>query len=244
MNLIDIQIIFFFLIIIQTILGVGILVLGTPILLLFNHDIIEIISILLPLSILTSLINLSYQKLKKKELNIFIDRQTKIFFFLICLPCIFVGLMILKKFGNNLDFRTIVALVILFSIFLSTKKNFFNKLNNQIKKILLGLIGIIHGLTNSGGSLLALMFSNEKNKNNSRYNITYFYFYLALAQYLLFALYFKNSLVYYFDKYFFLLFIISIILGNLLISYLNEKFFKQTINLICIFTCFILLSTD
>jgi uncharacterized membrane protein YfcA len=67
MNLIDIQIIFFFLIIIQTILGVGILVLGTPILLLFNHDIIEIISILLPLSILTSLINLSYQKLKKKS---------------------------------------------------------------------------------------------------------------------------------------------------------------------------------
>ena len=50
------------LIIFQSIIGVGILVLGTPILLLINFDIIDIISILLPISILTSFINLIFIK--------------------------------------------------------------------------------------------------------------------------------------------------------------------------------------
>ena len=76
----DIQFIFFFLIIIQTIIGVGILVLGTPILLLLNFNIIETISILLPLSILTSFINLLYFKFKKKKLDLTINKQIKSFF--------------------------------------------------------------------------------------------------------------------------------------------------------------------
>ena len=50
------------LIIFQSIIGVGILVLGTPILLLINFDIIDIIYILLPISILTSFINLIFIK--------------------------------------------------------------------------------------------------------------------------------------------------------------------------------------
>ena len=46
----------------QTIIGVGILVLGTPILLLIGYEMLEIMNILLPLSILNSLINIFYLK--------------------------------------------------------------------------------------------------------------------------------------------------------------------------------------
>ena len=59
---------FFTLVILQTIVGVGVLVLGTPILLILNYNIVESISILLPISILTSLFNLIYFKYIKKFL--------------------------------------------------------------------------------------------------------------------------------------------------------------------------------
>ena len=51
---------FFTIITLQTIVGVGILVLGTPLLLILQHGIIDTISILLPISILTSLINIIF----------------------------------------------------------------------------------------------------------------------------------------------------------------------------------------
>ncbi len=240
----DIQFIFFFLIIIQTIIGVGVLVLGTPILLLLNFNIIETISILLPLSILTSFINLLYFKFKKKKLDLTINKQIKSFFFFICLPCILLGLIILKKFGEILDFKTIVSVVLLFSIFLSTKKEIFKKISNKGKKIILAIIGVVHGLTNSGGSLLSLLLVSRNNKQNSRYNITYFYFLLAFAQYLLFLVFFKDYFTLIFEKNFFLIFTASIILGNFLARFINEKLFKQFVNLICLFTCFVLLSVE
>ena len=62
-----IKLIVFFLVILQTMAGVGILVLGTPILLLINYNMIDILGTLLPISILTSFINLTYFKLKKKS---------------------------------------------------------------------------------------------------------------------------------------------------------------------------------
>ena len=68
----------------QTIIGVGILVLGTPILLLIGYEMLEIMNILLPLSILNSLINIFY--LKKRFNNISIDNKIKnYFFFYVCL---------------------------------------------------------------------------------------------------------------------------------------------------------------
>ena len=65
------------LVIIQTIVGVGVLVLGTPILLLLNYNIIYAIDLLLPISIFTSLLNItifskySFKKIEKKKIQIF-----------------------------------------------------------------------------------------------------------------------------------------------------------------------------
>ena len=51
-------IIFFFIVTLQTMVGVGVLVLGTPILLILNFEIININSILLPVSIFRRFFNL------------------------------------------------------------------------------------------------------------------------------------------------------------------------------------------
>ena len=80
----DINFIFlvlFFLVIVQSVVGVGILVIGTPFLLILNFNIIDILSILLPISILTSLLNLIFFKFNKKKLKMKINSNTKRLFF-------------------------------------------------------------------------------------------------------------------------------------------------------------------
>ena len=72
----------FSLVILQSIVGVGLLVVGTPMLLIFGVEFTQILSILLPLSILTSLVNLIFFRFKKKKnLNIKIEKNKKNYFF-------------------------------------------------------------------------------------------------------------------------------------------------------------------
>ena len=52
---------------VQSILGVGVLIIGTPVFLIFDFNILEIMKTLLPISILTSAINILII-LKRKKL--------------------------------------------------------------------------------------------------------------------------------------------------------------------------------
>ena len=70
--------------IIQTTVGIGILVIGTPTLLILGKEMPEIMANLLPLSIITSALNLVYFKFKNKKLNIVQEKDiSSIFFFLL-----------------------------------------------------------------------------------------------------------------------------------------------------------------
>ena len=59
--------IIFVLVTIQSVVGIGVLVIGTPLLLLLQINIIEILSILLPISIITSFFNFFFIRLIKKK---------------------------------------------------------------------------------------------------------------------------------------------------------------------------------
>ena len=107
--------IIFILVTIQSIVGVGILVIGTPVLLILQFNIIEILSILLPISIATSLLNFLFIKLKKNKIKLTIDKDFKKKFIVICLPFIFFGLMILKNFET---------LIKAFSLFVNKYDNY------------------------------------------------------------------------------------------------------------------------
>ena len=78
-----IYLIIFLIVLLQTIVGVGVLVLGTPIFLLLNYNIIEIMNLLLPISIVTSFINYIYLKFNKKKMNIKLDSEIKKKFYFI-----------------------------------------------------------------------------------------------------------------------------------------------------------------
>ena len=154
---------FCLIIILQSTIGVGILVLGTPFLLMLNFNILDVFFILLPVSIITSLINL----LIMKTLNQTTEKSTfKEFkkFFIICIPSIFAGLIILKFFQDYINFKLLVSVVIIFSIALVALKDKIKYRINFFRISILSMVGVIHGLTNSGGTLLSLALSVNKKK--------------------------------------------------------------------------------
>ena len=233
--------IFCLLVILQTIVGVGVLVVGTPTLLFLGYEIVEILSILLPISITTSFINLIYFKFLNKNIKLKIDRDYRISFFGLCIPAIILGLYTIKIYGDYLNFKYLVSLVILISFIITTNKQFIANINKLKKSISLITIGFIHGLTNSGGSLLSLFLSSYLNWENSRFNITYFYFFLATIQYLIFNFIFKNEFSGIKITTIFPIILVGIIFGNFLVKYLSNKAFKLIVNLLSVLMCLMLL---
>ena len=110
-----------FLVILQSVIGVGILVLGTPIFLIFNYSIPEIMYFLLPISILTSFFNLSFFYFFKRNNFRKKFEISNYKLFLYCSLSIFFGLLFLSIFENFLNFNLIVAFIILLTIFIKYK---------------------------------------------------------------------------------------------------------------------------
>ncbi len=223
----------------QSAVGVGVLVLGTPFLLIKGYSIVEIFFFLLPLSIITSLVNLVIIRLTKKKENFITPKEFKKFFFA-CIPSIILGVLILKYYQEFINFKVLVGLVIILSIILIILRSRITFKINFFRISILSIVGVIHGLTNSGGTLMSLFLSNEKNKLDARYNITFFYFMLATIQYLITIVIFQNSLFLTFELLSFFILIFGIILGNLFIIYVSERFYKLLINFLALVSSVIL----
>ena len=170
------------LIIIQSIFGVGLLLFGTPSFLVLGYDFANTINILMPVSITISALQFLRSKVKDK---VFITEYN-----LFCLPFLIIFLLIALKFKYLFDFKLLVALLLVFSsILILNKKKFssFRKTFFKVKKIVLIGIGSVHGLTNMGGSFLAIYSTlvSENVKEVARYYICYGYLIMGLFQYIL-----------------------------------------------------------
>ena len=229
-----------FIIAIQSCVGVGVLVLGTPFLLIMNFNIIEIFFILLPLSILTSFGNLLIIKLSNKEIELTNLKKLKKFFG-ICVPSIIVGLFILKNFENYINFKILVSIVIIFSILLITYQDRIKFRINFFRISTLSIIGIIHGLTNSGGTLMSLSLSHDQKKIGARNSITFFYLFLVIIQYLITIIIFFESFYFPELRDFILILTFGLLIGNIFIKFLSENKFKLMINFLAISSSLILL---
>lgn len=211
----------------QSITGVGILVLGTPILIFFDYKMVEVMSLLLPLSVFNSLLNIAVIKFKNHETNINI--VMKKYFFFLCYPSIFLGLFFLKEFNNFINFNLVVCLMIWISLLFPLSNQAKSMLfSNKFKKIMISLIGLSHGVTNSGGSLLSMFIVNSYNGSVDyiRYNIIFFYFFLALFQYVSIIIIFDLDYIIKFDIKNYLFVILGVIIGNFLIKKENLKNIK------------------
>ena len=228
-----------FIIALQSCAGVGVLVLGTPFLLILDYTIIEILLILLPISIVTSFVNLLIMKLSNKEM-VLVTFKGLAKFFIACVPSIIIGLFILKYYKDYINFKILVSLIIFFSILLITFKDKISFRINFFRFSILSIVGIIHGLTNSGGTLMSLVLSNNKQKLDARYSITFFYLLLALIQYIITLIIFQNSFFFPEEVNFILILVFGILMGNILIKLLSEDKYKLLINFLAITSSVIL----
>jgi len=161
---------------IQSIFGVGVLLFGTPLLLLSGYDFIHAVIILLPISVSINLIQIA-----KDYRNVDLDFYRKILLYTI--PFVVVFLFVVTKVKINIG--VIIGLFLLFV----AAKNFSLKINEIIKslvryeKIYFVIMGIVHGLTNLGGSLLtAIVHSKEYEKNVTRVTVAISYATFAIFQ--------------------------------------------------------------
>ena len=230
----------FILIIVQSIFGVGLLLFGTPSFLLFGYDFANTINILMPLSITISSLqffksNISDTKFIK-EYNLF------------CIPFLVIFLVIALKFNYFFDFKFLVAILLIFSSFLILNKrklSLFKNLFFRLKKIVLVGIGCIHGLTNMGGSFLALYSTlvSKNRKEVSRYYISYGYLIMGIFQYfIVLVISFENL---QFNKLYFVFFIIVIYFPiQKIFKKINDQKFSKYINIIALIYGFLIVVSN
>jgi len=162
--------------IIQSIFGVGVLLFGTPFLLIGGYDFVNALTVLLPISLVINL----FQIVKGQKL---IDLQFYRKLLIYSIP--FIVLLLAFTVTLNIDVSFFIGA---FLLFISLKP-----LSETVEKIIAFLFsfdrtyfvvqGIIHGVTNLGGSLLtSKVFSMDIGKAEKRATISLSYFTFALFQ--------------------------------------------------------------
>jgi len=218
--------------IIQSLVGVGVLLFGTPLLLLLGLNYFEVLNILLPISITINLIQLS------KNLGS-IDTKLSYNLFTLILPIIALSLTFATFI--QISFTKIIGIFLL----LISISNFFNFDIKSIVngKIYLFIMAVMHGLTNLGGSLLTGYVSlKEWDKLKTRTNIAFCYLSFATTQLITLKI---NDLVRFSDYTlaYIAIGISTYFLANkYLFSKVDEKRFSKIIPiLLFIFGCMLLL---
>ena len=162
--------------IIQSIFGTGVLLFGTPLLLIFGYSFHFALVILLPTSILISLL-----QLKDNFVNVDISYYKKLIIY--CIPFIIISLYYSEIISTQINYFIGILLVI---ISLKNSIQLIDRLLkflNQYENIYFILMGVLHGITNLGGSLLsASIFNKDFSKVTKRSTIAICYLSMAIIQ--------------------------------------------------------------
>ena len=219
------------LVVIQSIFGIGLLLLGTPTFLLLGYDFLSTLNFLLPSSIVISYLQFTSLKIPSKkiifEYNIF------------CLPFLVLFLLLALNFKEILNFKFYVAIILIISSLLALNKNTFSSLRKNIlkyKKLILVFIGSVHGLTNMGGGFLTIFSSliNNSNKRLTRYFISYGYLIMGLLQYFILVLLEYKDLSFSKIYYIFLVLIVYFP-SQIIFKKVNDFLFSKIISIIALF---------
>ena len=174
----DIYLIFVIVVVsvIQSLFGVGVLLFGTPILLFFGYGFADVLTILLPISLSINLIQIIRDH---KHISFIYYKKLLTF----TIPPIVLCLAFSVEMNINVSFY-----VGSFLIFISLK-SFFLKIKEIVlnifkyERLFLITMGMLHGLTNLGGSLLtSQIFTLDLNKLEKRATISLSYFTFATFQ--------------------------------------------------------------
>lgn len=161
---------------IQSLFGVGVLLFGTPLLLVLGYDFVTTLTTLLPISLAINLVQVG------KHFD-YIDRAfyRNILFWTV--PPVIACLLLVTQLKLNIGLAVGVFLLFV------AMKNVFPRVNQAIESLVryeksyFAAMGVVHGLTNLGGSLLtAIVHSKHYEKDVARVTTAASYGTFALFQ--------------------------------------------------------------
>lgn len=162
--------------IIQSVFGAGVLLFGTPLLLLFGYEFVDVLVVLLPISLAINLMQII-----KHHAHIDFAFYRNIL--MLTLPLIAVFLFLVTHVRINIGLLIgLFLLFIAFKEFSATVAQLINRMMAFEKTYFL-LMGIVHGVSNLGGSLLtALVHHKDYEKDVARVTVAASYGTFAVVQ--------------------------------------------------------------
>ncbi len=180
--------------VIQSIFGVGVLLFGTPILLLLGYEFVEALGVLLPVSMAVN----TLQVLRHYEaLDVAFYKNVLIY----SVPLVVLFLAIITSVKINVTPLIGVLLIVValknFSTFIAQKVQSIVR----YERLYLMIMGMVHGMSNLGGSMLTvIIYSKHYPKDKTRVTAAASYATVALCQLLTLLWIGSEFSVAYFDK--------------------------------------------
>jgi uncharacterized protein len=169
--------------VVQSVFGMGVLLFGTPTLLLMGYDFTTTLSYLLPASFAISLLQVLTAGSDRVEVSNYL--------YFLCLPGIVVGLWFADSRLEASWTNILIGATLLFSAlvrFWPRMQRLLAVALDRYFPIYHLIMGTVHGLTNLGGAMLAVLVSGTQTEKNAvRYTVAHYYLAFSTIQMLLLA---------------------------------------------------------
>lgn len=176
----EIYVLIFILSVVQSLFGVGLLLFGTPLLLLMGMEYTDALLYLLPASAALSWSQV--KDLRHEKLNGGYRKN----FFIICMPMLAIGMLLATKLDLKFEIKVCVAIMLVLAFIVRTSLSLREKLQKAMKRNLRGALatmGLVHGLSNMGGSILTpLVSSLYQDKTKVLAGVSFDYAFMATLQ--------------------------------------------------------------
>ena len=175
--------------IIQSVFGVGLLLFGTPTLLLLEYSYSETLWLLLPCSVTISLIQVvnDYKLIEAKRRVVYL-----------IIPTLVLGLSFVIIYANGINMTRIVGVLLLLIGVIRFSSKLQALLSSMVKKhiqMYYIIIGVVHGVSNMGGGPLSILMSTIYSKKEIiRANVAFIYLILAIFQLVVLSIISNTSL--------------------------------------------------
>ena len=175
--------------VVQSIFGVGLLLFGTPTLLLLGYSYSETLWLLLPCSVTISLIQVvnDYKLIEAKKRAVYL-----------VIPTLVLGLALVVTYENGINITRIVGVLLLLIGVIRFSSKLQALLSSTVKKhiqIYYIIIGVVHGISNMGGGPLSILMSTIYSKKEIiRANVAFIYLILAMFQLVVLSIMSNTSL--------------------------------------------------
>ncbi len=164
--------------VVQSVFGMGLLVFGTPSLLLMGLGFTECLGYVLPASIALSAIQVYERKRPSRGISPYL--------WYICVPMIGAGLSLSIFKSSELPINRVVGVILILSVLGVVVPGIRRFLISAVERYSWSyhaVMGFIHGLSNMGGSLLSIYAANiDGDKSDVRYIVAFYYLAFSVWQ--------------------------------------------------------------